>query len=415
MGNYDRATKSMRKTNYVDTPQASCSTNDRCITFVTRFVNIVLRNTGISDSNDKTLSDNVQLKTYAAITINVKDLKTLETMSDNKNINFNEIDRILSSMFRQIKNETSSFSFRALDSNNELYRQIIDLLYLLTIILTVTILFFMSLKYLKKIITMKSIILVIIVLAFFSTWYTMYKKAEISRKIHMDKMPDYCYSNTKNWLGFSWFRKNDIEECKKFNEAIHLDPLYSIAITEVFAEMASKIIMKPLECLGSSIYIFNNAALKDLPWWTQVIMIPIIIIIVIKMLFLSCALLVGRGLSMKSMFGMGDMSVGSESRNMNAGNNTFKQSCDVCTTARPNSTALPEFDQQKLNININLFNPETTNYSGIGTTSKPRISVKDKIKINYPDKSESLMNRSENNDMEVKSLTFKKRPRKMSL
>lgn len=50
MGNYDRATKTMRKSKYVDTPQTSCSTNDRCITFVTRFVNIVLRNTGISVS-----------------------------------------------------------------------------------------------------------------------------------------------------------------------------------------------------------------------------------------------------------------------------------------------------------------------------------------------------------------------------
>ncbi|XP_050541170.1 uncharacterized protein LOC126905484 [Daktulosphaira vitifoliae] len=417
MRNYDRRTKSMKKSN-LDILPATIGANDRCITFVTRFINIMLRNTGLSNLNYKNIN-NVYLKTYTAVTISVKDFKTLEALSTgNGNINFNEIDQILSLMFQEIKNETTINFLSSIESNNSFYKQMIDLLYLLTIIGSFTLLLLLFYKYSKNIINLKLIMLVIFLLAFFSTWYTMYKKAEINRKIHMDQMPEYCYSKRKNWYGFSWFQNTDIEECKKFNEAIHLDPLYSIAITEVLAEMLSKIIMKPLECLGTSIYIFNNAALKDLPWWTQIVMIPIIIIVVIKTLLYSCALLVGRGLSMKSMFGFGDTAINSDNRHQHLKNNTFLNTCNLCTAAGSicnsvTSNTLPAFDNQKLNININLFKSENSN-SGLSLAGGPST---DKNKtITHWNKIKALDDRSVINDeTDSKSLVHRVRPRKMSL
>jgi hypothetical protein len=41
-----------------------------------------------------------------------------------------------------------------------------------------------------------------------------------------------------------------------------LDPKYSISVTEVLSEMLSKIITKPIESLGESIYGFNKSVLS---------------------------------------------------------------------------------------------------------------------------------------------------------
>lgn len=94
-------------------------------------------------------------------------------------------------------------------------------------------------------------------------------------------MPSHCQKNTGGWL--NWFRKHDLgkvvvmiickitvitfisfltDECKRYKEAIYLDPKYSIALTEVFAEMFSKILIKPIEVLGDSIHVFNKSVLS---------------------------------------------------------------------------------------------------------------------------------------------------------
>lgn len=92
-------------------------------------------------------------------------------------------------------------------------------------------------------------------------------------------MPVHCQQRTGGWLSSSWFGRNDIgkvikiyhcynvitltfislDECKKYREAIVLNPIYSIAITEVFTEMLSKMMVKPIETLGESIYGFNKS------------------------------------------------------------------------------------------------------------------------------------------------------------
>lgn len=53
-----------------------------------------------------------------------------------------------------------------------------------------------------------------------------------------------------------------IDECKRYKEAIYLDPKYSIAMTEVLAEMFSKTLIKPIEVLGDSIHVFNKSVLS---------------------------------------------------------------------------------------------------------------------------------------------------------
>lgn len=43
-----------------------------------------------------------------------------------------------------------------------------------------------------------------------------------------------------------------------------MNPILSIALTEVLVEMFSKMMTKPIESLGNSIYIFNKEVLSKL-------------------------------------------------------------------------------------------------------------------------------------------------------
>lgn len=91
---------------------------------------------------------------------------------------------------------------------------------------------------------------------------------------------------------------------------------------------------------------------EDFPIWAQLIMVPIIIIIIIKTMLLSCALLVGRNLSMKSIFGYGGTSIGAAPTYNDtsvANNKTHSSFC-------PAQYAIPQTPETpKVNFNINLF------------------------------------------------------------
>lgn len=70
-------------------------------------------------------------------------------------------------------------------------------------------------------------------------------------------------------------------------------------------------------------------------------------------MLLSCALLVGRSLNMKSMFGYGGTSIGSGPINNGANNSTRPM-----TSTQNTVTQRPELS--KVNFNINLFHPSSS-------------------------------------------------------
>lgn len=75
-------------------------------------------------------------------------------------------------------------------------------------------------------------------------------------------------------------------------------------------------------------------------------------------MLLACALLVGRSLSMKSIFGYGSSTIGSESSNYNrepVANNGTNQRSHFITSAQHAVTQLPKIPN--VNLNINLFHP----------------------------------------------------------
>lgn len=82
-------------------------------------------------------------------------------------------------------------------------------------------------------------------------------------------------------------------------------------------------------------------------------MVPIIIIVIIKLMLLSCALLVGRSLSMKSMFGYGGTTIGSGPTYNGTNNSTHPMNL-----AQSPVTQIPEVP--KVNFNINLFHPSSS-------------------------------------------------------
>lgn len=89
-------------------------------------------------------------------------------------------------------------------------------------------------------------------------------------------------------------------------------------------------------------------------------MIPIVIVVIIQTIFLSCSLLVGRNLNTKYLFGYGGATIGSGPSNNDQYmtnkriNNSFHSTTPVQHTT-PQITELP-----KVNFNINLFHPNPT-------------------------------------------------------
>lgn len=84
-------------------------------------------------------------------------------------------------------------------------------------------------------------------------------------------------------------------------------------------------------------------------------MVPIIIIIIIKTLLLSCALLLGRTLSMKSIFGYGGTSIGSEPTN----NRSTKNMITKDDISHP-ITSVQHAELPKMNLNFNFFHPNSS-------------------------------------------------------
>ncbi|XP_025192442.1 uncharacterized protein LOC112592552 isoform X2 [Melanaphis sacchari] len=370
MVNYDRSTKSMKiKPKIVVNEPIQ---NDRCTIFLSRFINILLINTGLSNI-DQVLNKgkNEELKLYASVTLSTQDLQLLKNMASKRDIDYTEVDRILNSLFTPVEMDSSEFK---VINSSEIYDQIKEVLYWISVCFISIALLYTTFKKIHYVFNLTFILFIIFALAFASTWYTMYTKAEINRSVHLEYMPSHCRANT-GWSTFSWFRTNNLDECKKYKEAIYLNPKYSIAVTDILAEMFSKMMTKPLEALGDSIYVFNKSVLKDTPYWAQIILIPIIIIITIKTIFLSCALLVGRSLSMKYIFGYGGSTIGPGP----TGNDYCKTNDKINNSFHPTTSAqhgIPQISElPKVNFNINLFHPSPTENS--------HFSFNDKFKINH--------------------------------
>lgn len=368
MLNYDRLTKSMNKAKS-KTVAGEPIQNDRCTVFLSRFINILLINTGLSNIDQVS---NEELKSYTSVALSVQDLQLLKTMANKRDIDYTEIDRILNSLFTPIKSDSSEF--KAINSHLEISDQIKEVLYWISVASILIALLYIIFQKIHYVFSLTFIVFIFFAFGFASTWYTMYMKAEINRSVHLEHMPSQCHAK-KGWSTFSWFQTNNLDECKKYKEAIYLDPKYSISVTDILAEMLSKMMMKPIEALGDSIYVFNKSVLKDIPYWAQIILIPIVIVIIIKTILISSALLVGRSLSMKYIFGYGGTSIGPGP----IGNDQFKtndrihNSFHPVTSAQYTNPQIPELP--KVNFNINLFHPSPT--------KNTHFAFDDKFQINY--------------------------------
>lgn len=92
--------------------------------------------------------------------------------------------------------------------------------------------------------------------------------------------------------------------------------------------------------------------------WAQLILIPIIVIIFIKTTLFACALLVGRHLNIKSMFGYGSTSIGSgPSNNGRFTTNNRANNCTHSTTAENKAAQIPAAPTINFNVNFSHPNP----------------------------------------------------------
>jgi len=151
-----------------------------------------------------------------------------------------------------------------------------------------------------------------------------------------------------------------------------------------------------------SIKILLLLFLEDIPFWAQVILIPIIIIVIIQTVFLSCSLLFGRGLSTKYLFGYGGYStkIGAAPTNNDqcTRNERINNSFHPTTSAQHTTPQIPALPN--VNFNINLCHPNLTK-----NTRSSRYD--DKFKINYA-KESNLIEMLKNKEIDsVDSKDFK--------
>jgi len=66
---------------------------------------------------------NEELKSYASVSLSVQDLQLLKNMANKRDIDYTEIDRILTSLFTPIKMDSSEF--KAINSHLEISNQVI--------------------------------------------------------------------------------------------------------------------------------------------------------------------------------------------------------------------------------------------------------------------------------------------------
>lgn len=131
-------------------------------------------------------------------------------------------------------------------------------------------------------------------------------------------------------------------------------------------------------CLSKSIFI--NFFPGDFPMWAQLILIPIIVIIIIKTTLLATALLVGRHLNLKSMFGYGSTSIGSGPSNN--GRFTTNNRANYCTHSTVTEhTAAQTPAVPKINFNINFLQPspstiDSNNFLGSNNFSFNRNNLR---------------------------------------
>lgn len=104
-------------------------------------------------------------------------------------------------------------------------------------------------------------------------------------------------------------------------------------------------------------------------------MIPIVIVIIIKTIFLSSALLVGRSLSTKNLFGYGSSTIGSGQayNDQLMGNKRTDNTFNPKSSVQNLTTQIPQLP--KVNFNINLLHPSPT--------QNTPFSYDEKFKINY--------------------------------
>ncbi|XP_060861303.1 uncharacterized protein LOC132938467 [Metopolophium dirhodum] len=410
MLNYDRSSKSMK----IPTPKTMANEpvqNERCTVFLSRFINILLINTGLSNIDQVSNNDeNKELKLYTSVTLSVQDLELLKNMANKRDVDYTEVDRILNGLFTPVEINSTEENGHG-NSRLKIYDQFKqDAPYWISVGCISIVILYIIFKKINYIFSLTFVLFIIFALGFASTWYTMYMKAEINRSIQLEYMPTECRKKT-GWTTFSWFQSNNLDQCKKHKEAIFLDPKYSIAMTDILAEMVSKMLMKPIEALGESIYLFNKSVLKDIPFWAQIILIPIVIVVIIHTVFLSCSLLVGRGLSTKYLFGYGGAKIGAEPTNNDqyTTNKRINNSFHPTTSAQHTTPQIPAFPN--VNFNINLCHPSPT--------ENTRSTHDDKFKINYAKESNliAMLKNKEIDSVDSKDFKdlIKKAPRHRTL
>lgn len=150
-------------------------------------------------------------------------------------------------------------------------------------------------------------------------------------------------------------------------------------------------------CLSKSIII--NFFLGDFPMWAQLILIPIIIIIIIKTTLLACALLVGRHLSFKSMFGNGSTSIGSgPSNNGRFTTNNRTNNCTHSTIKEHTVAQIPAVPKINFNINFLQPSPSTTDRNNfIGSNNF--LFNRGNLKINHKQEND-LISMLKNEDID---------------
>lgn len=136
--------------------------------------------------------------------------------------------------------------------------------------------------------------------------------------------------------------------------------------------------------------------------WAQLILVPIVLIIIIKTTLLACALLVGRHLNIKSMFGYGSTSIGSgPSNNGRFTTNNRTNNCTHSTNTEPTAAQIPA--APKINFNINFLQPSPSTFDSKNLMGSNNFSFnRGNLKLNHRQENDliSMLKHKENDSVD---------------
>jgi len=213
-------------------------------------------------------------------------IKTLHKFRNEK-VEFYEVDQILTGMIHQVTTHQTTTKFHQI---KEILADIREPLLDASMALA----FAMAVVFIFRYFTLWKLVLVFVILSVGWHWLHMYKTelaVKKSKMMQSQSVPAECRKEEMNWLSsaFHYIKSSSslTNPCDDYHKALLVDPIYDVNPLMAFADLASKIVLRPMRNFATEFAEAYKGLLRDLPWQFQVILLPLFTVVLLVVLILA--------------------------------------------------------------------------------------------------------------------------------